>query len=114
MIPPRPPPAAEKIRVRRSHPSGARDVRGEAVARAFTAAHDLEAFLEGDTTVQRIPSSQARRPVTKVRPRVEALEDRLVPTCTIVTDPNTGSLVVLGDARANGITITDNGNNAPG
>jgi hypothetical protein len=46
------------------------------------------------------------------RPRLEALEERWVPTCTI--SENAGVLLIIGDDTANQIAINDNGGGAAG
>src|SRR5206468_12052960 len=44
----------------------------------------------------------------KVLPRVEALEDRWVPACTVTVSP-TGGMTITGDAGDNQIAVFDNG-----
>jgi hypothetical protein len=52
-----------------------------------------------------------RRPAP-FRPRLEALEERCVPTCTV--SENAGVLLIIGDNNANTIVINDNGGGTAG
>jgi hypothetical protein len=52
------------------------------------------------------------RRVKSFVPRLEAFEDRCLPSCTATASG--GVLTILGDARVNNVAITDNGTNGPG
>jgi hypothetical protein len=58
------------------------------------------------------PPSSASRPRPKFTPRLEALEDRAVPTVSIVQNGNT--INITGDSTSERIRIQDNGTNALG
>jgi len=64
----------------------------------------LSKLLPGST--KRRPAG--RRPVPSFVPRLEGLEDRYVPSCTLSVSGST--LTITGDGAANTVRIDDNGN----